>query len=116
MKAPTGSTCVRQRRAAFVVSLCCSALLSCDGPFPEQYDKFREIRNGMTEAQVIEKLGTPTLVYTKENAPQDYYVDGRDYEKREISGKVLIFVRGEPIAYVYLGTDGLVEHVFVGGS
>jgi hypothetical protein len=89
--------------------------VSCE-PFKDEYAKFRSIQKGMTEAEVIQRLGTPDRVYTKDNAPKNYYVEGWTHEEREIRGKVLIYIGSEPIAYIYLDPQGVVEHVFVGGS
>jgi hypothetical protein len=82
----------------------------------EDYQRFRAIRVGMTEAEVRNALGEPQFVYEGATAPVDYYVKGYSFEQRPISGRVLIYVGGEPIAYIYTDRTGKVEHVFVGGS
>jgi outer membrane protein assembly factor BamE (lipoprotein component of BamABCDE complex) len=84
--------------------------------FEEEYRLFRQVKNGMTEAQVTELLGQPYRSYEKSNAPEDYYVKGYSFKKRAITNKVLIYIKVEPICYVYLDQNGIVEDVFVGGS
>lgn len=77
---------------------------------------FLEIKVGMSEAQVREQLGEPMLVYEKATAPADYYVKGYSFKERDITHKVLIYKKSEPICYVYVDATGTVEDVFVGGS
>jgi hypothetical protein len=43
-------------------------------------------------------------------------VKGYAFKERPITNKVLIYVRSEPIAYVYFDEHGKVAEVFVGGS
>ena len=86
------------------------------GPDRDTYEKFGKVKVGMSEAQVRDMLGEPYKEYTRENAPQDYYVEGWEYEQRQIKKKVLIFIEGSPICYVYFDASGKVEHTFVGGS
>ena len=86
-------------------------------PYVEEERKpFRSIAAGTTEAGVLEKLGRPAKKYEADTAPHDYYVSGYQRKDRAISGSVLIYVRGDTIAYVYLDREGRVEEVFVGGS
>jgi hypothetical protein len=87
------------------------------------WDPFRhreiqgKLQLGLTEAQVIRLLGEePAHVYDREGAPVDYYVDGWSRKERPITHRVLIFMLGEPICYVWLDERGLVEDFFVGGS
>jgi hypothetical protein len=94
----------------FMVSAC--AL----GPWPEQYAEFRKIKVGMTEAEVRTALGEPLHEYTQKSAPSPYYVKGWTYKERRISNKVLIYIKAEPIAYIWIDGRGCVEDVFVGGS
>ena len=82
----------------------------------EDYKRFRSIAVGMSEIEVRRSLGEPQRVYEAADAPEDYNVKGYAYEKRAITGRVLIYVGDEPIAYVYIDPGGHVEHVFVGGS
>ncbi len=84
--------------------------------FEKEYRLFRQIKPGMTEEHVVELLGQPYKTYEKSTAPADYYVKGYSFKQREITHKVLIYVRIEPICYVYINREGVVEDVFVGGS
>jgi len=81
------------------------------------YSRARSIQLGMMEADVRARLGEPSWLYEAGTAPEDYYVTGYTYQRREISSKVLIYFGGmDMIVYVYLDRDGRVEHVFIGGS
>jgi hypothetical protein len=102
--------------ARIVVTVLVIASSGCATPFQDEYERFRAIKPGMKEAEVLERLGAPTKAFTKADVPPDYYVEGYAYEEREVTGKVLIYVSTEPIAYVYLDDTGVVEHVFVGES
>jgi hypothetical protein len=86
------------------------------GPWGQQYAELRSIKVGMTEAEVRAALGAPLHEYTQENAPKPYYVKGWTYKERSISHKVLIYIKAEPIAYIWIDRQGRVEDVFVGGS
>ena len=94
----------------FMISAC--AL----GPWADQYAEFRKIKVGMTEAEVRAALGKPLHEYTQKSAPSPYYVKGWTYKERPISSKVLIYIKAEPIAYIWIDGRGRVEDVFVGGS
>jgi hypothetical protein len=85
-------------------------------PFKEQYQQFRSIERGMTEAQVREKLGAPASVYGKGVSPDEYCVSGWACDRSEIKNRLLIYKGGEPIAYIYFDSSDRVEHVYVGGS
>jgi hypothetical protein len=97
-----------------VIPLVASACVTV--PWTSDYAEFREIRVGMSEAQVRSSLGTPLHEYTRDSAPASYYIKGWAYKERPISHKVLIYIRIEPIAYIWIDSGGLVEDVFVGGS
>ena len=84
--------------------------------FEEDYKKLRVIKVGMTEQEVIELLGPPHRIYSRETAPKDYYVPGYSHKEREITQKVLIYTFTEPIAYYYIDGNSRVEAVFIGGS
>ena len=84
--------------------------------FEEDYARLRSITIGMSEVEVVQRLGTPDQVHEAGNAPEDYYVGGYAYEKRRIANKVFIYIEAEPIAYVYFDPSNRVEYVFVGGS
>ena len=94
----------------------CLIVGGCEYPFAAEYEKFRSIVEGMSEAQVLERLGPPTRIYHKADAPKDYYVNGHSREERAITNKVFIYIGSEPIAYVYFDETNNVQHVFVGGS
>ena len=84
--------------------------------FKEDYAAFRSIQIGMSEEQVKNILGEPNKILNKSTAPKNYYVQGYAYKEREIGNKVFIYIRNEPIAYVYFDDRNRVEDVFVGGS
>lgn len=71
---------------------------------------------GMTESEVRAVLGPPQLEYFASDAPEEYYVSGYSHRKRPITNKVHIYVRGEPICYVWYDPSNRVEDYFVGGS
>ena len=103
--------------AGSILVAACVALANRLDPFAEQYEWYeRRIGLGMSEAQVRDNLGEPQKVYLAGSAPKYYYVSGYSYRERPISSKVLIYVSGEPICYVWLNEDGNVEDYFVGGS
>ena len=70
----------------------------------------------MSEEGVRDMLGNPYKEYSKDNAPSDYYIHGYEYEERSIGNRVLIYIKGDVICYVYINGAGKVEHTFVGGS
>jgi hypothetical protein len=85
-------------------------------PFREEYERFRAIKPGMTEKEVRDRLGTPVSEHQKGTPSERFCVPGRWCEKRAISNRLLVFIAGEPIAYVFIGPDNRVEYVSVGGS
>jgi hypothetical protein len=97
------------------------ALLDSLGFLPREYpgnvqamEQFSSIEVGMSEAQVLAKLGSPGSVYGPGTRPEEYHVSGYPYEKRRVTGKLLIFSGGaDVLAYVYIDTAGKVEHVYV---
>ena len=84
--------------------------------FGEEYERFRQVQLGMTEADVVSILGAPLETHEASSAPDDYYVDGWSFERRKIENKVYIYIASEPICYVYFDHQDRVEHVFIGGS
>jgi len=109
------------KHAAFIVSviliyICCRTACHVIRDMEEPYRKFKTITPGMSEAQVRARFGEPYKEYTKDNAPADYYMHGYHYEQRQISDKVLIYLDGEYVCYVYLDASGKVEHLVTGGS
>ena len=76
-----------------------------------------KLARGLTEAEIIRLLGRePDQVLDRSSAPADYYVEGWSRKERPITNRVLIFMFGEPICYVWIDNDGRVEDYFVGGS
>jgi hypothetical protein len=96
----------------------CLELTGCSRTpfFEEEYKRFESIKVEMTEEEVVASLGKPVHIYTKDDAPESYYVEGYSCKERQISNKVLIFIASEALAYVYLDEKNEVEEVFVGGS
>lgn len=84
--------------------------------FKEEYEYFRVVKPGMSEAEVVKLLGQPYKVYEKATAPKNYYVEGYAFKERPITNKVFIYMGAEPIAYVYFDDKNQVEETFVGGS
>ena len=85
-------------------------------PFKEDYERFRRVNKGMTEKAVREQLGTPQFEYKAGTPPAEFCVKGRACERRAVTGKLLIYIATEPVAYVFIDANGFVEHVYVGGS
>jgi outer membrane protein assembly factor BamE (lipoprotein component of BamABCDE complex) len=85
-------------------------------PFAADYELLRKVKVGMSEQEVRSILGVPQHEYEGATAPTPYYVKGWAYKERPITNKVLIYIRSEPIAYVWIDQNGRVEDVFVGGS
>lgn len=101
---------------AALVGFVLVAKVAVQNTFGEEYERFRQVEEGMTEEQVRSLLGEPYRQYSRDSAPADYYVDGYSFKRRPITQKVLIYVGTEPIAYIYLDREGRVEEVFIGGS
>ena len=75
---------------------------------------FEAIRPGMTEGEVRELVWDPRREYEAQSAPADHYEHGYTFERRPISGKVLLYCPGFNIVYVYLDKASRVEHVYIG--
>jgi len=84
--------------------------------FDGEFRHIWTIRVGMSEDEILNKLGTPDRVYYKATAPVNYYVDGYIYKIREIDNKVLIWIDTKAVTYVYLDTENRVEDLFIGGD
>jgi hypothetical protein len=78
--------------------------------------KFVDIKKGMREKAVRQTLGEPYKEYEKGTAPDDYYVGGYTHPNRGINHRVLIYISGDWICYIFIDDKGLVEETFVGGS
>lgn len=85
-------------------------------PAADRERRGEQAKVGMTEEGIRTALGDPQREYTKDNAPRDYYERGYRHVTRAITGKALIYFRGDAICYVYLDESGQVEAVFVGAS
>lgn len=88
-------------------------------------EPYRSIATEMGEferkTEVVARFGKP--VFTFRAGDEDYYIDGYSYEKRAINNEVLVFFPApqgasldDIILYVYIDSEGNVEHFFVGGS
>lgn len=93
-------------------------LCGCDliDPGKEDVQRFKSIKVGTAKKDVISNLGEPYKSYSKDTAPEDYYVHGYEYRERAINHELLIYIYGDAICYVYVDSTGKVEHVFVGRS
>ncbi|MEO5823292.1 MAG: hypothetical protein ABIT71_22535 [Vicinamibacteraceae bacterium] len=99
---------------AFVATAACQPVL--EYPFREQYAALRAIKIGATEAQIRSALGNPDFVHPKGTPPAVYCLPGRACTDRNVTGRLLVYVRGKPSAYYFLDVSGHVEHVYVGGA
>ena len=82
----------------------------------EQYDRFRAIKNGMSEEQVRAALGEPHFIHQRGVSPNQYCREGWAGDRHPIEDHLLIYHGGEPIVYVYFDQTNHVEHVYIGGS
>jgi hypothetical protein len=79
------------------------------------YARFRSVKPGWTDAQVRATLGKPYRT-CRPAGPTPCYIPGWARPRRAITGTVYVYLGSEPIAYVFMGADGRVDEVFVGGS
>ena len=79
-------------------------------------EKWNRVTQGMEESAVREVLGDPIREFNKTNAPVDYYEPGYGFKKREITGKVLIYLATDLVLYVYLDESGRVEETVIASS
>jgi hypothetical protein len=76
-----------------------------------------KIATGDSESRIRELLGEPRHEYTKDNAPEDYYVKGYGRKERPITERVLIYMgKVDLILYVYFDPQGRVEETVIAGS
>ena len=87
-----------------------AAMVLFELAFGPDYDELEAVEIGWSAAEVVARLGAPTVVYDS-SMTGDYYVSGYEHERRRITDRVFIFVRGEPIAYVYLDAMGRVARL-----
>jgi outer membrane protein assembly factor BamE (lipoprotein component of BamABCDE complex) len=83
--------------------------------FPK-LQQYESIQKGMTEAEVLKRLGKPFRTYDRVTAPADYYIRSYGYERRAITHNVFIYVSSEHVLYVYFDRSNRVEHTSIGGT
>ncbi len=74
---------------------------------------------GKTEKDVVKALGPPTHVIHKwqvEKGIVKYPVEGYAKPQRSITNKVMIYIKGDAIFYIYINHKGYVEDIFYGPS
>lgn len=99
-----------------VAALLLANALVFHNAFKDEYELFHAVKPGMSEAEVVNLLGSPYKVYEKAAAPKNYYLEGYSFKERPITNKVFVYVGTEPIAYIYFDDKNKVEETFVGGS
>ena len=76
-----------------------------------------KLRLGLTEPEIVELMGrAPDHAYDRKSAPRDYYVPNYSRKERPIDNRVIVFILGQPIVYVWFDKAGRVEDYFVGGT
>jgi ABC-type transport system involved in cytochrome c biogenesis permease subunit len=74
---------------------------------------------GLTEAEVVSKLGAPFAVVTAAEAqasPQWWGAGWQPAPNRPVTNKVLLYYASITGALIYIGASGKVEHVHVVGT
>ena len=71
---------------------------------------------GSDEAFVRSTLGSHYKEFERTSAPENYYVSGWRHKVRPISSKILIYMGGDLVLYLWLDESGRVEDIFTGGS
>lgn len=74
---------------------------------------------GRKESEVIKVFGTPDFTIYAEQVRQgtvQYPIEGYDKPDKEISNKVLVYIKGDAIFYFYIDHHGIVEDIFYGRS
>jgi hypothetical protein len=110
------------RKILFCLILCAGIALvayvvvSYFSDFRETAGAFRQLSTGMPEQKVRALLGKPYREYTADEAVHGYHIEGWTHDSRKVTGKVLIYLQGDVICYVYIDPNQEVEHVFIGGS
>ncbi len=70
-----------------------------------------------TEQEVVAALGAPTCVVTAAQARVGPWpLPGYSGKPRAVTNRALVYIRGDTIAYVWIGPSGVVEDIFVGPS
>lgn len=115
-------TPVRRVATGFVVcGLICGALLAGNWLFWRSLERptrqhWAKVKVGDSEESVVAYLGAPHKTFSAKDAPSNYYVSGYRRRVRPITNRVLIYLGGELILYVWIDEAGLVEEKFVGRS
>jgi len=84
--------------------------------YGERLGQYRSIQAGMSEQEVLQRLGRPDKIYYRDTAPKNYYEEGYGYEEREIINKVFIYRDAGLVAYIYFDKNNAVEYVYTRGS
>lgn len=74
---------------------------------------------GHTEREVLTTLGRPHLIIYAEDVKKglvEYPIPGYAYPERPITNKVLVYIKGDAIFYIYIDYNDFVEDVFYGPS
>ncbi len=79
-------------------------------------DKWAKIEVGMTEARVVELLGTPRMVLKTGVELQDQYEMGWVCVRQSVTGKVLVYAESMLMLYIWLDSDGQVQETCVASS
>ena len=74
----------------------------------------RQVEPGMSEQEVRDTLGEPFKLYAKDSAPESYYLPSYPRKVRDITGRVLVYLQGASICYVWTDPNERVEDVFIG--
>lgn len=77
---------------------------------------WNQIAIGQTEVEVRRLIGAPIKEYVRDEAPDDYRIEGYGRPDRSITGKVLIYLATDLVLYVWLDANGRVEETFVASS
>ncbi|HWL93211.1 MAG TPA: hypothetical protein VNT79_06725 [Phycisphaerae bacterium] len=75
-------------------------------------EKWSKVRVGDAESHVRSVLGAPVFGYTRENCPENFYVEGYGKPDRPVRGKVLIYLATDLVLYVWIDPQGRVEELF----
>jgi|GEM_PF-3518479 len=99
--------------AVILVTVALAYLLFDDKP---TRDKWAKIEVGMTEARVVELLGTPRMSLTTSVELQDQYDMGWVCTRQSVTGRVLVYAESMLMLYIWLDADGQVEETCVASS
>lgn len=76
---------------------------------------FERVKPGMAREEVLRLLGKPDASYANQ-ITADWYERYSHPPRWSAPGGILVFIRGDHIAYIYLDQQKRVDYVFVGGS